>query len=132
MGEKDPRGDAGQSWGFGGFILQFQSGRRCWAGGECTRTAARAANCWVWEVKSSKEAEPDSLVGAPWWLELEPGLSPMAASQLLLDLHRQLCSQDEWQQLRNAADIPQLMFRAAAGGCISQKCGLGRRPVAQG
>lgn len=60
----------------------------------------------------------------PGGMELEPALSPMAASQLLLDLHRQLCSQDKLQQLRNAADIPQLMLRAAAGGCISQKCVL--------
>lgn len=70
-------------------------------------------------------------------MELEPGLSPEAASQLVLDLHQQLWSQDKLQQLRNAAEIPQLTLSAAAGGCTSQKCllpvgGLGRRLVAQG
>lgn len=132
MGEKDPRGDAGQSWGFDGCILQFQKwqemlGRRgvhqdCCPGGQLLGVGSQ-------EQQGSRARFPG---GSTLVVELEPGLSPMAASQLLLDLHRQLCSQDEWQQLRNAADIPQLMLRAAAGGCISQKCGLGRRPVAQG
>lgn len=54
-------------------------------------------------------------------MELEPALSPVAASQLVLDLRRQLWSQDKLHGLRNAAEIPQLTLRAAAGGCTSQK-----------
>lgn len=92
MGEKDPRGDAGQSWGFDGCILQFQKwqemlGRRgvhqdCCPGGQLLGVGSQ-------EQQGSRARFPGGstlVVGAGAWsqphgcLPAAPG-SPSAALQ---------------------------------------------------
>lgn len=62
---------------------------------------------------------------APWWDGAGAWSQPRGCSSAgATRLHRLLRSWGKSRQLRNAAEISQLAFGAAAGGCISQKCSL--------
>lgn len=55
-GENDPHAMLGESWGFDwvhsavSLCLQLQKWWGCQRGGNCTRTGAWAASCWVWDA----------------------------------------------------------------------------------